>query len=118
MVHTLEVHAEILKQEENMKKFILDAFRQRKAEEQMKNSKPKKMSKETLDRLYKAPPPKEREEKGSLEYDRAFVKRLVDLHRDSRPTEKRYQDAELLFKFWQGLSNKVFLFLSTEVLTS
>jgi len=106
VAHTLEIHSEILKQEENMKKYILDAFRARKAEEQMKNQKPKKMSKETLDRLYKAPPPKEREEKGSQEYDRPFVKRLVELHRDSRPTEKRYQDSETLFKFWQGLSNK------------
>jgi len=112
VAHTLEVHSEVLKQEENMKKYILDAFRQRKMEEQMKNSRPKKMSKETLDRLYKAPPPKEKDlqstkNKNSPPYDRAFVQRLIDLHRDSRPTEKRYQDSETVFKFWQGLSNKV-----------
>jgi len=111
VAHTLEVHSEVLKQEENMKKYILDAFRQRKMEEQMKNSRPKKMSKETLDRLYKAPPPKEKDlqstkNKNSPPYDRAFVQRLIDLHRDSRPTEKRYQDSETVFKFWQGLSNK------------
>lgn len=124
VAYTLDVHSEVLKQEENMKKFILDAYRQRKMEEDLKKAqKPKKMSKETLDRLYKPPTPKgdrpltafptQTPKNGTMQnpfkskYDREFMQKLLELHAQARPTERRYLDQDRLFSFWQGLSNKV-----------
>jgi len=100
-----------------MKKYILDAYRQKKMEEKLKQSqKPKKMSEEVLNRLYKAPPPKEKSENETesantkanerKKYDKEFVKRLLELHANERPTERRYADQDRLFSFWQGLTNK------------
>ena len=100
-----------------MKKYILDAYRQKKMEESIKQAqKPKKMSEEVLNRLYKAPPPKEKpEDEGRPStqktderktYDKIFMKKLSDMYADSRPTERRNVDQDRLFSFWQGLSNK------------
>lgn len=115
--YTLQIQSEILQQEENMKKYILDAYRQKKMEESIKQAqKPKKMSEEVLNRLYKAPPPKEKpEDEGRPStqktderktYDKIFMKKLSDMYADSRPTERRNVDQDRLFSFWQGLSNK------------
>lgn len=113
VAYTLEVHSQILGQEENMKKFILDAYRQRKMEEHLeKTKKPKKMSKETLDRLYKPPTPKKeapnaQQAQAHAKYDKVFVEKLVRLYGEARPMEKPHVTSERLFAFWQGMSNKV-----------
>lgn len=128
VAYTLEVHAAILKQEENVKKYILDAYRQKKIEEEAKkNAKPKKISKETMDRLYKTPEPSQKVQKQERpltatqtsmkpnsmhntmrpKYDKEFMQKLVEMHAEGRPTEKRHLDQDKLFNFWQGMPNKV-----------
>jgi len=125
VAYTLEIHAELLKQEENMKKFILEEYRKRKMEEELKNTqKPKKISKETLERLYNPHGTKSKEVErpqsaqplksaastqqfSNKGYDDGFVKKLIDYHAKVRPQDQKLITAESLFNFWKDLNNKV-----------
>ena len=93
-------------------------------EELKKNQKPKKVSKETMERLYKAPVPNP--ERAFLaqsntrqktmqtmqttlrgDYDEDFMKRLTDEHYKATPLERPYLTQDVLFSYWQGMTGKV-----------
>ena len=109
-----------------MKRLMMESYRQRKSEDMKKSQKPKKMSKETLDRLYPGPKPREEMERpkssqiprsqtmqtnqSEEDSDWDFARRLVELHAEARPTERRHVDEDRLFIFWQGMPNKVSFF--------
>lgn len=108
----------------------MESYRRNQIEENMRRrtEKPKKMSKETLDRLYPGPKPRddmmERPKSSQLprsqtmqssqmsqseDSDWNFARRLAELHAQARPTERRHVDQDRLFAFWQGMPNKVWI---------
>lgn len=94
-----------------MKKFILQKANEIRVQKEQ-NQKKKTLTKETQERLYKAPESSLRKEKAAPENfkdreSREFVQRLTNHYKIEKPRDKGYADPALLLEHWRAIPDKV-----------
>ena len=116
VIYTIKKHTALLTQDETMKKFFVEKIKKAQNEEEAKKkSKPKGISKETMERLYKPPEtPKskkpEEEEKQEDKEKREFVERILTHYQKLYPQARNYRTADVIKPFWATqIGEKVYL---------
>ena len=119
VLYTLTEHASVLNEDENIKKYIMQQYREAKSRDNEANQKKRKFTQDTQDRLYKAPETSLRKEKQKesetndsnirqIKESNEFVHKLTECYKAQHGTsDKGYTSPAQLLDFWNRMPNRV-----------